>query len=846
MVKLPDYRAQRGLNPGGAPQIQTDRSAIRQFGGVGSAIQGVGDVAFRVAKRAKEIEEQKEEFAAKQAYAQMNAELDQSRVEMLEAAPEDGSGFTESFMNETLSQKQVEFFQKIPERLHEQYGLQLQTDAIKWDSQARKDELTRLYDSTAVVIGEQSNQLLNAISLDADSYDESLAAGLDLINVSPLPPIKKAEARREWEAAALKALAIKMIEDDPEQAQKALGGGSVASGSAAKQAASLLRDFEGFRDGTYWDVNAHRVGYGSDTITKADGSVHKVKKGDTVSRADAERDLARRAKLSEGVAIKQVGADEWAGIPAPARGALISIAYNYGDLPDSVARAAKSGDTELIARAVEDLKGHNGGVNSGRRQKEANIIRGAESIKAPGSIDPVFQGMDFADRQKALNLAEQGIADRQSAVISELAAMKGAFQLQIATDDPNLTAQDILASPLKDSDKATLINSYETARKEQRENASFAARLAGGGEFDPYGTDDRKGVDNFFEKVAGGVSVLDDQGAQSLARDIYQQSGIIPKTAVNQIRRGLGSTDPEAVAQAAALSVALESDRPNEPGLLGARDGGSELERAASLYRNLTENLGYSHDDAGAHMAEMNDPQKRREREALLETESAKDAIKEIGVDTVAAALDPDLFGFSPKFRDPSTEAFAVSEYRQLWKENFIRAAGKTELADNLTNDQIAKRYGVSDFIEAGDEKIVRYPVEATYAPIDGSHEWIAEQLESAFREGGYSTDYDPTTGEAAEKHYDAGKIYLEPTIETEQDVKAGVPPRYLISYESGGVVYQYPGFFVPDHKRAATARSEAAISAQKENSRQAKDFQQNPPDLDWSLGAINPQGSVQ
>ena len=97
----------------------------------------------------------------------------------------------------------------------------------------------------------------------------------------------------------------------------------------------------------------------------------------------------------------------------------------------------------------------------------------------------------------------------------------------------------------------------------------------------------------------------------------------------------------------------------------------------------------------------------------------------------------------------------------------------------------------------------------------------------------------------APEKHFDAGKIYLDPSIETEQDVKAGVPPRYLVSYESGGVLYQYPGFFVPNHKLAATAKSDATMQAQKEASQQAKDFRQNPPDVDWSLGAINPQGAA-
>ena len=34
----------------------------------------------------------------------------------------------------------------------------------------------------------------------------------------------------------------------------------------------LIKRFEGFRTTPYWDVNAYRTGYGSDTVTLADGS----------------------------------------------------------------------------------------------------------------------------------------------------------------------------------------------------------------------------------------------------------------------------------------------------------------------------------------------------------------------------------------------------------------------------------------------------------------------------------------------------------------------------------------------------------------------------------------------
>jgi predicted RNA-binding protein YlxR (DUF448 family) len=61
---------------------------------------------------------------------------------------------------------------------------------------------------------------------------------------------------------------------------------------------------------------------------------------------------------------------------------LTSIAYNYGSLPNSVAEAARSGDQEKIAVAIEALGGHNDGVNRARRYKEAALVRGG-TMAAP-------------------------------------------------------------------------------------------------------------------------------------------------------------------------------------------------------------------------------------------------------------------------------------------------------------------------------------------------------------------------------------------------------------------------------------------------------------------------------
>ena len=140
--------------------------------------------------------------------------------------------------------------------------------------------------------------------------------------------------------------------------------------------AKLIQDFEGFRETPYWDVNAFRTGFGSDTITKADGSVLPVTQDSRVTREDANRDLDRRIGEFQGTIKKQIGSERFDSLDGKTQSALTSVAYNYGSLPKNVARAARSGDNRSIADSILARRGDNKGVNSKRRTKEVNFLLG--------------------------------------------------------------------------------------------------------------------------------------------------------------------------------------------------------------------------------------------------------------------------------------------------------------------------------------------------------------------------------------------------------------------------------------------------------------------------------------
>lgn len=152
-------------------------------------------------------------------------------------------------------------------------------------------------------------------------------------------------------------------------------GGQIGT-QPAGDAAGMLRGFEGFRTQPYWDVNHWRVGYGSDTVTRADGTIETVTPFTRVTREDAERDLARRigdlssrAKVAFGV--DENGNSQWDKLPPSAKAAVISVGYNYGHIPRDLIGPGQRGDAQALAQAIAALP-----ANPGRRAQEAQAVLG--------------------------------------------------------------------------------------------------------------------------------------------------------------------------------------------------------------------------------------------------------------------------------------------------------------------------------------------------------------------------------------------------------------------------------------------------------------------------------------
>ena len=224
-------------------------------------------------------------------------------------------------------------------------------------------------------------------------------------------------------------------------------------------AAEVIRGFEGFRATPYYDVNAYRVGFGSDTITLSDGTIQQVVQGMTVSVADANRDLLRRITTEfMPIAVAAAGESRFSSFTPQQQAALTSIAYNYGEIPDRIAAAVRSGTTQEIAAAIQGLAGDNGGVNRNRRLQEAALFQSTAGIETQAAEQVRLD----EERQRQAEREAEIAADQRQATQERLA--DGQFELsqqelilqgkerqaaieeairQARAEDPNITQAEL-------------------------------------------------------------------------------------------------------------------------------------------------------------------------------------------------------------------------------------------------------------------------------------------------------------------------------------------------------------------------------------------------------------------
>jgi len=213
--------------------------------------------------------------------------------------------------------------------------------------------------------------------------------------------------------------------------------------------AALIRQFEGFRATPYFDRNAQRAGFGSDTVTLADGTIKKITEGMRVSVEDANRDLLRRINTEfRPEAVRASGGAARFGQFTPQQQAsLTSIAYNYGTIPDRIVEAIRTGSDEQIANAIRSLAGDNEGVNRNRRLQEAALFTSGPAVDTQvGEAQRLAELEETRREQTANRIADNEFEISQQDLLvlgkERQAAIEDAIRAA-RKENPSITAEEI-------------------------------------------------------------------------------------------------------------------------------------------------------------------------------------------------------------------------------------------------------------------------------------------------------------------------------------------------------------------------------------------------------------------
>ncbi|WP_313349786.1 glycoside hydrolase family protein, partial [Paracoccus sp. (in: a-proteobacteria)] len=208
--------------------------------------------------------------------------------------------------------------------------------------------------------------------------------------------------------------------------EKRLGDARKEYAGSITPASEVIKRYEGFRSDAYWDVNAYRAGYGSDTVTLSDGSIVKITEGMSVSIEDANRDLARRIGEFQTGIIRDIGAVRWTKFEPDQQAALTSIAYNYGSLPKRILEPVRSGTNQDIANAIAALANDNEGINARRRQSEASAFGQANDLTAEirDRERLAKQAKEYGEQLSRNLLSEERQAELAKQQADQIAAIK--------------------------------------------------------------------------------------------------------------------------------------------------------------------------------------------------------------------------------------------------------------------------------------------------------------------------------------------------------------------------------------------------------------------------------------
>jgi hypothetical protein len=816
MAKFPTYERRQGLGGGTTASYASDGA----FAAPGRAMQGLGDAVSSAgdawAAQLKKTKDSQDDTWFSRARAETAMELQQYNEEQKKAATGDAAGYQEAVKSRFAEVRQRHLGEAPSPRAQQMYDEWSFTYSANVDSTTgtfrAASELAKRNDDFAAAMLAHTQ----TVFADPTTYEDVKRRVLDDMEGAKqwMTPEQELEVRSKMDRELDLAKAKGDIVRDPKAFLERTGLTATPGKVNIRFGAGIDAEIE---------TAAARHGVSADALRV----IAQIESSGNPNAKNPNSSAGGLFQFTDGTA-RQYGLTDKYDPAAASDAAARLMRDNAAALRSALGREPTIGELYLAhqqgaggavkllsnpGRQAVDVVGWdevrlNGGGPGMTAQQFANIwiskaekIAGGAGGPSPDFSHPEFRNLSPDDVLALGEEAQQRIAasDRAAKAQYDAAAaqVKGAFQLGIATGDPGVTQQAILASPLADDDKATLINSLNEKRKDQFLATEFLEKIGAGAMVDPYDTKSKKGIGLAYDTMVGGGNIYDeDAKARAIASYVYGRTGVLPGAASNQIRSGLFGGDPARAAVAGALAAELAALRGDA--MLGEQEGGKDIAEAAQAWRHATERLGMSPEDAGQYMVDLRDPEKMAQRKAFMESEYAKELIKDIDDSTVRALFGSSapmrLYGavtgqsdvYAPDFPSEAGQAIATEEYREIYKQSLFETAGDKELAKDRADLRFKRMYGVGE--TPSGHYIMKNAPSVLLPPDDkGSHDWTKTQLMDELRRDGVA----------------ASEVLLIPSQDTDVARREGQEhiPFDVWYKDEAGTWQAYPGMFVPDRE---------------------------------------------
>jgi hypothetical protein len=465
-----------------------------------------------------------------------------------------------------------------------------------------------------------------------------------------------------------------------------------------------------------------------------------------------------QAQQGLNIAVQAVGSlDMWAELPTRVRTALVSVAASEGELSEPIMAALASGDLDKLAEAIRE----NG------NEVEGDLINNPE---ANIDNDESFSNLPYEDRLTLLADAQREIAAETAA---EQAAAKAQQQslvnaLHVALYEGTAGQTDIdamkergILTDYDDMKKADEI----LAKRDEEVNLKLIGQqmMAGAITYAPGNEDHKKVLNAMIGKE--GIAAIDKKDSQFAANTlipIVRQTGAVPSDVVDLLRGMIRSPDGDRAYW--ALDLMSQIQRANDKAYDSfPADDQKDLDFWQARRDYMTQ------EEMVKALRGPMDPAERNARIALRE-QGRKLFTDENGplrtFDAASLFRGNNLFGNinqpAPRWVDAQLE----TDFQTLFLDNYERY-GNVDEAKKAAETQLKRVWGPTNI--GADDTLMKYPPEKFYPTVQGSHNWLEEQIR---REGLIADDE---------------QFGLVTDTQTENEWQTQTPPSYILTKKKDG-----------------------------------------------------------